>query len=48
MDTDGNGTLEKAEFLAIFEKRFSETHTDNNGITFDEYTAKAEANLAAW
>ena len=48
MDTDGNGTVEKAEFIAMFEKRFSETDTDNNGITFEEYTAKAETDRAAW
>lgn len=48
MDTDGNGNVEKAEFVAMFEKRFSETDTDNNGITFEEYSAKAEVDRAAW
>jgi len=48
MDTDGNGTVEKSEFTAMFEKRFAETDTNNDGITFEEYQAKAEADRAAW
>lgn len=43
MDADGNGSVEKSEFMAMFDKRFSETDTDNNGITFEEYQAKSEA-----
>lgn len=48
MDTDGNGTVEKAEFKAMFEKRYAETDTNNDGITLEEYQVKAEADRAAW
>lgn len=47
MDTDGNGTIEKSEFEAMLTKRFSETDTNNDGITFEEYSNKAEADRAA-
>lgn len=47
MDTDGNGTIEKSEFVAMYEKRFAETDTNGNGISLEEYSAKAEADRAA-
>lgn len=46
MDTDGNGTVEKSEFKAMFEKRFAETDKDGGGISFDEYKAKSIADRA--
>lgn len=48
MDTDGNGTVEKTEFAAMFEKRYAETDVNNDGITLNEYQAKAEADRAVW
>ena len=47
MDTDGNGTIEKSEFEAMLNKRFADTDTNNDGITFEEYNTKAEADRAA-
>ncbi|MBT5186507.1 MAG: hypothetical protein HOH19_13020 [Kordiimonadaceae bacterium] len=47
MDTDGNGTIEKSEFAAMFDKRFAETDANNDGISLDEYKAKSEADRAA-
>lgn len=46
MDTDGNGTVEKSEFVAMYEKRFGETDTDGGGISLDEYKAKVVADRA--
>ncbi|MBT5072495.1 MAG: hypothetical protein HOJ34_11510 [Kordiimonadaceae bacterium] len=47
MDTDGNGTVEKSEFSAMFDKRFAETDTNGGGITLEEYLAKQAADRAA-
>lgn len=46
MDTDGNGTVEKSEFAAMFDKRFAETDTNGGGITLEEYQAKQDADRA--
>ncbi|MDG1438118.1 MAG: EF-hand domain-containing protein, partial [Emcibacteraceae bacterium] len=46
MDTDGNGTVEKSEFAAMFDKRFAETDSNGNGISLDEYEAKSDADRA--
>ncbi len=45
-DTDGNGTVEKSEFVAMYEKRYAETDTDGGGISLEEYTARVEADRA--
>lgn len=47
MDTDKNGTVEKSEFEAMIAKRFAETDSDGNGITFAEYSAKSASDRAA-
>lgn len=46
VDTNGNGTIEKSEFAAMYEKRFADTDTDGGGISLEEYTAKVEADRA--
>ncbi len=46
VDTDGNGTVEKSEFAAMYEKRFAETDTDGGGISLEEYTARIAADRA--
>jgi Ca2+-binding EF-hand superfamily protein len=46
MDTDGNGTVEKSEFAAMYNKRFAETDGNGNGISLDEYKAKSDADRA--
>lgn len=43
VDTDGNGTVEKSEFVAMYEKRFAETDTNGGGISLEEYTARVQA-----
>ena len=47
MDADGNGIVEKSEFTAMFDKRFAEIDTNNDGISLDEYKAKSDADRAA-
>ncbi|MCP5382225.1 MAG: hypothetical protein H6912_07630 [Kordiimonadaceae bacterium] len=47
MDTNKNGTVEKSEFSAMLEKRFTETDKNGGGITLDEYKAKANADREA-
>lgn len=47
MDTDKNGTIEKSEFAAMFDRRYAETDQNNDGISFDEYKAKSDADRAA-
>ncbi len=46
MDTDKNGTVEKSEFVEMYKKRFAETDTNGDGISFDEYKAKVTADRA--
>ncbi len=46
MDTDKNGVIEKSEFEAMLSQRFADTDPNNNGITFEEYQAKADADKA--
>ena len=46
LDTDGNGTIEKSEFTAMFDKRYAETDTNGGGITFAEYEAKIASDRA--
>lgn len=42
-DTDGDGNLSKAEFLAVQEKRFGEMDTNSDGkVTRDEMKAHRE------
>lgn len=43
LDTDGSGTVEKSEFVAMFDKRYAETDTNGDGISLDEYKAKMTA-----
>ena len=47
MDTNKNGTVEKAEFDAAMAKRFSDTDKNGDGITMQEYQTKSEADRAA-
>jgi hypothetical protein len=47
MDTDKNGTVEKSEFTAMFDRRYAETDQNNDGISFDEYQAKSAADREA-
>jgi len=47
MDADGNGTVEKSEFTAMYDKRFADTDTDGGGISLDEYKAKVQADREA-
>ncbi|MDG1707759.1 MAG: hypothetical protein P8H03_03310, partial [Emcibacteraceae bacterium] len=46
MDTDGNGTVEKSEFIAMFDKRYAETDSNGNGISIEEYKARSDADRA--
>lgn len=43
IDTDGNGTIEKSEFAAMYDKRYGETDTNGDGISLDEYKVKLQA-----
>lgn len=43
LDTDGNGTVEKSEFAAMYDKRYAETDTNGGGISLDEYKVKLQA-----
>lgn len=47
IDTDGNGSISKVEFLNAQEARFAEIDTDGNGeISKEEMKAKKEAKRA--
>lgn len=46
MDKDQNGTVDKAEFDAALAARFAATDKNNDGITMEEYEAKATADRA--
>ena len=48
VDTDGNGTIEKSEFEAMLDQRYSATDTNGDGITLEEYEAKIAADREAW
>ena len=45
LDTDGNGAISKAEFVAFHEKRFDEMDADKDGSISKE---EGEANRAKW
>ncbi len=47
-DMDKNGTIEKSEFEAMYNKRYAETDQNGDGITFEEYESKVAADREAW
>ncbi|HEY8964503.1 MAG TPA: hypothetical protein VIN59_08600 [Alphaproteobacteria bacterium] len=48
-DTNGDGILSKAEFMAAQEKRFAEIDKDGDGnITKEEHKAHRESKKAEW